>query len=65
MKISVITTVYNAEEHIEATIQSVLAQEGVEVEHIVTDGASTDGTVEIVQKYPQIQLFSEPDRFHY
>ncbi|MBI4349899.1 MAG: glycosyltransferase [Elusimicrobia bacterium] len=51
MKISVITAVYNNRETIENSLLSVLGQEGAEVEHIVIDGASTDGTLDILNKY--------------
>ena len=49
--ISVITIVYNGEDVIEETILSVLQQADVNVEYIIIDGQSTDGTVEIVKKY--------------
>lgn len=50
-KISVITVVYNGVATIEETILSVSSQSYPNVEHIIIDGASTDGTVEVVQKY--------------
>lgn len=49
MKISLVTPCYNAARFIRDTIESVLAQEGVEVEYGIVDGASTDGTAEIVR----------------
>ena len=51
MKISVITVVRNDVEHIEETVNSVLAQKGVEFEYIIIDGASDDGTKEIIERY--------------
>ena len=45
MKISLITACYNSAGTIGDTMGSVLAQEGVDVEYIVVDGGSTDGTV--------------------
>jgi len=51
MKISIITPCYNSVLTIEATIQSVLSQKNVDVEYIVIDGGSTDGTVDIIKKY--------------
>lgn len=48
---------------IENTVISVANQKNVEVEHIIIDGVSTDGTIEIVNKYNCISKFvSEPDR---
>ena len=51
MKISLITVCYNAEKTIEKTIQSVLEQDYNDLEFIVIDGLSKDGTMEIVKKY--------------
>jgi glycosyltransferase involved in cell wall biosynthesis len=49
MKFSVITAVYNNREHIAESIDSVLAQSHPDVELIVIDGGSTDGTLETLQ----------------
>ncbi|NDK54511.1 glycosyltransferase family 2 protein [Pontibacter fetidus] len=51
MKISVITVVYNNRETIADAIESVLGQTYHNVEFIVVDGLSTDGTVEVIQNY--------------
>lgn len=52
MKISIVTTAFNAEKYIEETLESVLSQRGdFELEYIVIDAKSTDSTYEIVQKY--------------
>lgn len=62
-KVSVITVVRNDKEHIESTIKSLFAQDYPNIEYIVIDGASTDGTLEILEKYiSKIDyLISEPD----
>ena len=51
MKLSIITVSYNAVETIEDTINSVLSQDHKDVEYIIIDGASTDGTCDIINKY--------------
>lgn len=51
MKISIITVCYNSAATIERAIQSVLLQDHPDVEYIVVDGGSTDGTVDIIKKY--------------
>ena len=50
-KISIITVSYNAVRTIEQTILSVVNQVYDNIEYIVIDGGSTDGTVEIIKKY--------------
>lgn len=51
MKVSVITPSYNQAAFIERTLASVAAQSGVELEHVVFDGGSTDGTVAILERF--------------
>ena len=51
MKISLITACFNSEATIRTAIDSVLAQKGVDIEYIVVDGGSTDGTVDIIKEY--------------
>lgn len=51
MKVSIITVVYNGAEHIRDCIDSVLGQTYPDLEYIIVDGQSTDGTVAIVQSY--------------
>jgi glycosyltransferase involved in cell wall biosynthesis len=52
-KISIITVTYNAEQLLEKTILNILQQECKELEYIIVDGASKDGTPDIIQKYGQ------------
>jgi glycosyltransferase involved in cell wall biosynthesis len=61
---SIITVSRNAEKVIGPTLQSVASQQGVEglVEHWVIDGASTDGTLEVVRQFPHVRTISEPDK---
>ncbi|RYE32011.1 MAG: glycosyltransferase [Sphingobacteriaceae bacterium] len=63
MKVSVITVCYNAVSTIEASMRSLLNQDYENVEYLVIDGGSTDGTVDVIKRYlPQIAYFvSEPD----
>ncbi|MGE0917095.1 glycosyltransferase family 2 protein [Trichlorobacter lovleyi] len=60
---SLITVCRNSASTITATIESVLAQKNRGVEYIIVDGASTDGTQDIIKSYPDIDTFiSEPDQ---
>jgi glycosyltransferase involved in cell wall biosynthesis len=63
LKISIITVVWNNKETIKDAIDSVLSQTYKDIEYIVIDGGSTDGTVDIVKEYQdKISVFiSEPD----
>ena len=64
MKISIITVAFNAAPTIADTLESVAAQTHPEIEHIVVDGASTDGTLEIIERHGKhvARLISEPDQ---
>lgn len=66
-KITVITVVYNGVSTIEATILSVASQTYPNVEHIVIDGDSTDGTMDIIYSHQDkiAVIRSEPDRGMY
>jgi glycosyltransferase involved in cell wall biosynthesis len=62
--LSVITVVYNNVDHVERTLLSVLNQTYPHIEYIVIDGASTDGTLQVIEKYKDriAKLISEPDK---
>ncbi len=63
MKVSLITVVYNNVDTVAASIESVLAQDYQNIEYIVIDGQSSDGTQEVIQQYAEhIDVFvSEKD----
>lgn len=63
-RFSIITVTYNAEKVLEDTIQSVVTQTYKNIEYIIVDGASTDGTMEIVERYKSriAKVVSEPDK---
>ena len=67
MKVSIITVCYNSANTLEQTIQSVLSQDYPQIEYIVIDGASKDGTQDIIKKYQSsiAKTISEPDRGMY
>lgn len=63
MTISVISITFNAVDCLEKTIESVIKQSGLDVEYIIIDGGSTDGTVDIIKSYGDYISYwvSEPD----
>jgi len=63
MIVSIITVCLNSVETIEDTIKSVLGQDYREIEYIIVDGNSTDGTLDIINKYREEidKIISEPD----
>lgn len=63
MKISVITVVYNNVDTIKDTIESVLSQTYKNIEYIIIDGGSTDGTLDVIKEYEDKidRYISEPD----
>lgn len=66
MKLSIITPVYNNKRFIEQCMTNVIGQNGHEIEHIIVDGGSSDGTVDIIknyaQRYPHIRWISARDK---
>ncbi|MEN9742668.1 MAG: hypothetical protein RLZZ65_473 [Bacteroidota bacterium] len=63
MKVSIITVVYNGVSTIEDTIKSIKSQTYNNIEYIIIDGGSTDGTLEVIEKYSEdiSKLVSEKD----
>jgi glycosyltransferase involved in cell wall biosynthesis len=61
-RISLVTSSYNHGRFIGRTIESVLAQGYPNVEHIVVDGMSTDGTADVLAAFPHLIVIREPDR---
>ena len=64
MKVSIITVCLNSVATIEQSFQSVFSQDYPDIELVVVDGASTDGTLDVIHKYSsKIGAFiSEPDK---
>lgn len=59
---TIVTPSYNYSQYIRETLDSVVAQEGVTVEHLVYDAGSTDGTLDIIREYNHVHLTVEADR---
>ncbi len=67
MKISIITSTWNSEATLRDTLESVLRQTYPDIEHIIVDGASKDGTMDIVRELEplykgRLRYVSEPDK---
>mgnify|MGYP001396260615 FL=1 len=61
-RLTIVTPCLNRAATIGAAIESVLAQHHPSFEHIVVDGGSTDGTAEVLARYPHLVVVREPDR---
>jgi len=61
-RISLVTGTYNQGRFIAETIESVLAQNYPNLEHIVVDGMSTDETPQVLARYPHLRILREPDQ---
>lgn len=66
MKFSIITITMNSREYLDETISSILSQDYRNIEYIIVDGGSTDGTLERIEEFARqddrIRWISEPDR---
>ena len=64
MKVSIITVVLNQKKYIQSSIESVLNQSYADLEYIIIDGGSADGTIDIIKKYSDkiSKYVSEPDQ---
>jgi glycosyltransferase involved in cell wall biosynthesis len=54
MKISIVTITLNAEKYLEHTLNSILGQDYPDIECLVVDGGSTDGTIDIIRRFAQL-----------
>lgn len=62
MRISIITVCYNSVSTIGDTLQSIVSQNHPSIEHIIVDGGSSDGTLDIIRQFPHVAcLVSEKD----
>jgi glycosyltransferase involved in cell wall biosynthesis len=59
--VSIVTPSLNQGRYLEQAIRSVLEQDYPHIEHIVIDGGSSDETLEILRRHPQLRWISEPD----
>lgn len=62
MKFSVITITFNAENYLAKSLESVSRQQGVEFEHLLWDGGSTDKTLEIARSFPHLKIHTGSDK---
>jgi glycosyltransferase involved in cell wall biosynthesis len=63
MKVSVVTPSYNQGQFIQRTLESVATQTGTDIEHVVFDGGSTDGTVDVLRRFGHgVKWVSERDK---
>lgn len=63
--ITIVTTTFNSIHTVRETIESVRTQNYPRLEHLIIDGGSTDGTMDLVRSYPHLRWVSEKDKGHY
>jgi glycosyltransferase involved in cell wall biosynthesis len=59
--VTIVTPALNAARYLEENIDSVATQSYPRLEHVVVDGGSADGTIEILKRHPHVRWISEPD----
>ena len=64
-KLTIVTPTFNSIHTLRETLESVAKQDYPHVEHVVMDGGSTDGTIEILKQFPHLRFVSEKDEGHY
>ena len=64
-KITVVTPCFNSVVTIRETLESVRDQDYKNIEHLVFDGGSQDGTLDILREFPHLKWVSEKDEGHY
>src|SRR6516162_3689264 len=62
---SIVTPTFNSRGTLGETIRSVSEQQFTDWEHVVVDGASSDGTVDLLRSHPHLKWVSEKDEGHY
>jgi len=62
LRFSIITPTFNRRDMLVEALDSVVSQDWPEIEHIVVDGGSTDGTLELVASRPELRLIGGPDK---
>jgi glycosyltransferase involved in cell wall biosynthesis len=65
VKLSIVTPTFNCIHTVRESMESVARQDYPNIEHIVVDGGSTDGTLDVLKQYPNIRWISEKDEGHY
>ena len=64
MKLSIVTINYNNAEGLKKTLASVASQTYRDIEHIIIDGGSSDGSVDVIKEYEQQLLHRTPYTIH-